>query len=72
MKLETIMQVEKNKIELIKNNNEKLNNLGMINKTTYNHNRMMLNGIEAVQKLNKKINHTLARGWRLKCQIRIE
>ena len=54
MSFEAIMQVEKNKIEIMKNNNEKLNNLGMINKTTYNHNRMMLNGIEAVQKLNSK------------------
>ena len=54
MKFETIMQIEKNKIEMIKGNNEKLNNLGMINKTTYNHNRMMLNGIEAVQTLNSK------------------
>ena len=53
MKFETIMQ-EKNKIELIKRNNEKLKGSGMINKTTYNHNRMLLNGIKAVQKLNSK------------------
>ena len=54
MSFETIIQIEKSKIEMIKGNNEKLNNLGMINKTTYNHNRMMLNGIEAVQKFNNK------------------
>ena len=54
MSFETIMKIEKSKIEMIKSNNEKLNNLGMINKKTYNHNRMMLNGIEAVQKLNSK------------------
>ena len=48
------MQVEKKQIEIMKSNNEKLNNLGMINKTTYNYNRMMLNGIEVVQKLNSK------------------
>ena len=54
MKFEQIMQVEKSKIELIKKNNEKLKGSGMINKKTYNHNRMLLNGIEAVQKLNNK------------------
>ena len=54
MSFEQIMQVEKSKIEMIKGNNEKLNNLGMINKKTYNHNRMLLNGIKAVQKLNNK------------------
>lgn len=54
MSFETIMQVEKSKIEVMKSNNEKLNSSNMINKKTYNHNRMMLNGIEAVQKLNNK------------------
>ena len=54
MSLEAVMQVEKNKIEIMKNNNKKLNKLGAINKKTYNYNRMMLNGIEAVQKLNNK------------------
>lgn len=39
------MQVEKSKIEIMKKNNEKLNNSNMIDKITYNHNRMMLNGI---------------------------
>ena len=38
----------------MKENNEKLKNSNMINKKTYNHNRMILNGIEAVQKLNSK------------------
>ena len=54
MSFEQIMQVEKGKIEIMKINNEKLKRSGMINKKTYNHNRMMLNGIEAVQKLNSK------------------
>lgn len=53
MSFETIMKVEK--IKVMKGNNEKLNNLGMINKTTYNHNRMLLNGIEAVQKLKSDV-----------------
>ena len=55
MSFEQIVQVEKSKIEIMKKNNEKLNNLGMINKTTYNHNRMLLNGIEAVQKLKSDV-----------------
>ncbi len=54
MKFEQIMQVEKSKIEIIKGNNEKLNNSNMINKTAYNYNRMLLNGIEAVQELEAK------------------
>ena len=55
MSFEAIMQVEKSKIEIIKRNNEKLKGSGMINKTTYNHNRMILNGIEAVQKLKSDV-----------------
>ena len=55
MKFETIKQVEKNKIEIMKSNNEKLNSSGMINKKTYNHNRMLLNGIKAVQKLKSDV-----------------
>ena len=51
MRFKQIMKIEKNKIEMIKGNNEKLKDSNMINKKTYNHNRMMLNGIEAVQKL---------------------
>ena len=55
MKFEQIMQIEKSKIEEMKSNNEKLKESGMINKKTYNHNRMMLNGIEAVQKLKSDV-----------------
>ena len=55
MSFEQIMKIEKSKIETMKSNNEKLKGSGMINKKTYNHNRMLLNGIEAVQKLKSDV-----------------
>jgi len=52
MNFETILKQEKSKLETIKQNNEKMKKV--ISKATYNYNRMILNGIKAVQELEAK------------------
>ena len=52
MNFETILTQEKSKLETMRSNNEKMKEV--ISKNTYNYNRMILNGIKAVQELEAK------------------
>ena len=54
MTFETILKVEKSKLETMKQNNKQLHINNKINNHSYNYNRMILNGIKAVQELEAK------------------